>query len=350
MGVRYATREAVKAALDVRETARTDALVDDALDAATIAVDGLLRRTFRPLKATKSYDWPNNGQYARTWTLWLDAQPDWLITLASATSGGTVLNPGNLILGPTQLGPPFNNVEINLGSGSAWNSGSATWQQSIALNGTWGYQLDYASAGAAAEAIDESETGIDVTDSAAIGVGDFLLVDAEWMNVTGKQSLSTGQTISADLAASLTADAVGTNGGAFHIGELLTVDTERMLVVDILGSTLAVKRGYDGSTLATHTTGATIYAQRTLVVERGARGSEAGTHSNGATIRRHDVPAIVRSLAIAEAQNTILSRRSGYARTVGSGDAEQEASGRGLARLRTDAVNAIGRTLRKAAI
>lgn len=350
MGVRYATREAVKVSLDVNQTARTDALVDDALDAATISVDGLLRREFRPIKTTYSYDWPNNLQYARTWTLWLDGQPAQLITLASATSGGTTLNPGNLILQPTHLGPPFNSVEINLGSGSSWNSGSSTWQQSIALTGTWGYRLDYVSAGTAAAAIDESQTTISVTDSAVVGVGDFLLVDAEWLNVTDKRSLTTSQTITADLAASLTVDSVTPSGGTFHVGELLTVDTERMLIVDILGSALVVKRGYDGSTLAAHTTGATIYAQRTLVVERGSRGSEAGTHSSGATIRRHDVPALARSLAIAEAQNTILSRRSGYARTVGSGDNEQEASGRGLGQLRRDAMAALGRTLRKVAI
>lgn len=350
MGVRYATREAVKAALDAKETARTDAQIDDVLDAATDGVNGLLRRTFRPAKATKSYDWPINGQYAPTWSLWLDAQPDQLIATTSVTSGGVALSASDLILHPSELGPPFNRIDINLGTGSSWSSGVSTWQQSIVIVGTWGYQLTYAAAGTCAEAVDESETGIDVTNSAAIGVGDMIKIDAEWINVVGKQSLSSGQTTTGSLAASLAVDAVPTSGGTFYIGELLTVDTERMLVVDILGATLVVKRGYDGSTLAAHNTAATIYVQRTLTVERGVQGSESNVHSNGAVIMRHDVPAGVRSLAIAEAVNTLLSRRAGYARTVGFGDAEQEASGRSLGVLRRDAVSAFGRTLRKGAI
>lgn len=351
MGYRYATREAVKAALDVRETARADALVDDALDAAVGQVEALTRCVFRPSIATHSYDWPNSMQYARTWRLWLDTRPDQLISLSSITSGGTVIPPANVILMPSHLGPPYNCVEVSLATASAWNSGSATWQQSIVLAGTWGYQLTYAAAGSAAEAIDASETQIDVTDSASVGVGDLLKIDSEWINVVGKRSLDTGSTITGNLTATLTNDGVGVaDGTLFTIGETLTVDTERMLIVDVVGNTLVTKRGYDGSTLAAHTTGAHVYAQRTLVCERGVQGSTAATHTLAAPVLRHDVPPLIRSLSIAEALNTLLSRRSGYARTVGAGDNVQEVSGSGLRSLRKDAVSAYGRTLRKVAI
>jgi hypothetical protein len=350
--IRYTTREAVKAALDIRSTARSDGQVDDAIDAGTDAVLSLTNREFRPKTATKYYPWPDNS-YAPSWTLYLDQQPDWLIELTQLVSGGVAIGASGYFLEPQHLGPPYSRIEINLGSSSAFTTSTSTNQRSIALSGTWGFQLDYSSAGTTAEALDGTETGLDVdaAGSAAIGVGDLLLIGSEWLWVTGRSSLDTAQNTTGSLAASATADGVGVaDGTGFAVGEVLTIGTERMLVVDIIGNTLTVKRQHDGTTLQAHSTNADIFAARTLTIERAAQGSSAASHSSATAISRHRCPRLVESLALAEALDTLLQRKTGYARTVGSGDAETEASGRALTQLRKQVFGQYGRKARKDAI
>lgn len=352
MTLRLTTREAVKAALDIRSTARSDSQVDDAIDAGSDAVLTLTNRQFRPSIATKLYPWPDN-QYAPSWTLYLDQQPDWLIELTQLVSGGSPIGASGYYLEPNHLGPPYSRIEINLGSSSAFIAASSTYQRSISILGKWGFRLDYSTAGATAEALDGTETGLDVdtTASAAIGVGDLLLIGDEWLWVTGRSSLDTTVDIAGNLTAQSTNDSVPVaSGAAFTVGEVITVGTERMLIVDILGNNLAVKRGYDGSTMAAHTSGDGIFAPRTLTVERAAQGSSAASHSSATTIYRHRCPALVESLALAEALDTLLQRKTGYARTVGSGDAETEATGRGIAQLRRQVKDQYGRKARKDAI
>jgi hypothetical protein len=352
MGVRYATREQVKSALDIMTTARRDSDVDSALDAATDSVYGSTLREFRPKRASKSYDWPNQ-QRAPSWTLWLDTQPDQLISLSSITTGGVALGVGEYYLEPNELGPPYVSVNINLGGNASFVSGSTTWQRSIVMDGLWGFRADFTTAGLIAEALDASETGLDVTAaaSAAIGVGDMLRVDSEYLNVVGRQSADTGQNTTGSLAADVAGDAVGVaDGTGYAVGEVISVDTERMLVLDILGNTLAVRRAYDGTRLAAHSGSADVFAQRTLIVERGFQGTTATTHVDASTVSRHVVPGLVEAVAIGEAVNTLLQRRAGYGRVVGSGDNQYEATGRSLATLRKDLVQSLGRMSRKGAI
>jgi hypothetical protein len=107
-----------------------------------------------------------------------------------------------------------------------------------------------------------------------------------------------------------------------------------------------VKRAWDGSTIAAHTAGATIYAPRTLTVTRGALGTTAAAHATSSTAYRWDPPGPVRQLVIAEALTDLLQGRSGYARTAGSGENERETSGRGLADLRQRVYVSHGRKAR----
>lgn len=54
----YATREQVKQALDIKESARSDLQIDIAIEAASDSVDGLLHRVFYPQVMTRYFDWP----------------------------------------------------------------------------------------------------------------------------------------------------------------------------------------------------------------------------------------------------------------------------------------------------
>jgi len=322
-GVWYATREDVKASLDLKETARANAQVDRAIEAASRTIEGLCHRRFYPQTATRYFDWPD--QYARPWRLWLDDSE--LISVTAVSSGGVTIPTANVLLEPNRNGPPYNRLELDLDTNAAFG-GSSTPQRAITITGLWGYTNDESPAGTVDEAMTTSETDMDVTDSASIGVGQVLRVGSERLLVTEKRMKSVGQTLQTPLTAQANNVTVAvTSGAAFAVGETILLDGERMLIVDIASNNLTVRRGWDGSTLATHT-GSTIYAPRTLTVTRGALGTTAAAMSQGDQIYRWDVPPGVNELCTAEAVVMLLRSSSGYAgqtgvassvRTVGGG-------------------------------
>ena len=342
----YATREEIKAELDVKETARSNARIDRALADATEAVHGLCHRVFYPEQATRSFDWPNQ-QYARPWRLWLDANE--VISVTTLTSGGTTIAASDYFLEPNTYGPPYNRIEIDLDSNAAFGGGD-THQRAIVVTGLFGYRNDETTLGATGEALDDSETGVDVdaATSAAVGVGSLLRIDSERLIVTGRTQLDTGQILGgAGLTnQNSTVTVTVSSGAAFAAGETILIDSERMLVEDIAGNNLTVRRAWDGSTIAAHTAGATVYAPRTLTVTRGALGTTAATHLTAAAVFRWDAPGPVRQLCVAEALTDLLQGRSGYARTVGSGESEREAAGRGINDLRARVYTSHGRKAR----
>lgn len=337
----YATREEIKSELDVKETARSNVRVDRALADATEAVHGLTHRVFYPMQATRKFDWPPRSG-GTSWILRLNSNE--IISVTTLTSGGTAITAGDYLLRRADdlSEPPYTRVEINLGSDASFGGGD-TYQQDIVITGLFGYRNDETSTGATTEALDTSETGIDVdaATSAAVGVGSLLRIDSERVIVTGRAQLDTGQTLGVGgLTNQNSAVTVPVqSGAAFAAGESILIDSERMLVEDIAGNNLTVKRAWDGAAIAAHTAGATIYAPRTLTVTRGALGTTAATHNSAATVYRWDPPGPVRQLCVAEALTDLLQGRSGYARTAGSGDSEREASGRGLKDLRDRVYN-----------
>lgn len=350
-GAWYATREEIKAELDVKETSRSNARIDRALADATEAVEGLTHRVFYPVQDTRKMDWPPRTG-ATPWILRLDANE--LVSVTSLTSGGVPITDGDYLLrrADDKAEPPYTRIEINLG-GRATFGGGSTYQQDIVIEGLFGYRNDEAAAGAITEALDTTETGIDVDAavSATVGVGSLLRIDAERIIVTGRSMLDTGQTLGTDLTNQNNAVTVAVaSGAAFATGEIVLVDGERMLVDEIAGNTLIVRRAWDGSTIAPHTAGAKLYAPRTLTVQRGALGTTAAPHSTGAAVARCDAPGSVRQLCLAEALVDLLQGRSGYARTAGSGDNERETSGKGLADLRARVYTSHGRKARSRAV
>jgi hypothetical protein len=352
VGVWYCTREDVARALDSKLSARNTNQIDRAVEAGARAVEGLTHRRFYPWTGTRYVDWPDFS-YSRPWRLWLG--PNELISLTTLVSGGTTIAASDYFLRRSDGldEPPYTMIEIDLSSSSGFSVGT-TSQRSAVLTGVFGACNDTAPAGALAEALDDSETGVDVTDSSLIGVGSVLLVDSERMIVTGRSMVDT--TVNIDAADSLTASmadvsiTVSTTTGAPTVDEVILIDSERMLVVDVAGTVLTVRRAWDGSVLATHAANADIYAPRTLTVTRGALGTTAASHLNAAAIQVQTFPGLVRDLNIAEAMNTLIQESSAYAREIGSGENTREASGRGLKSLREDVYTSHGRKIRMAAI
>lgn len=336
----YCTREDVMSAMDSKVTARNTAQVDRIIAASSRTVEKALHRRFYPELATRTFDWPS--EYSQPWRLWLNQHE--LVSVSSLSAGGAAIAASDFFLRP-DTGPPYTHIEIDLGSTAAFAAGD-THQRAISITGVFGYSADTEPAGALAEALDASETSVDVTDSAAIGVGHVIMADSERMVVTGKRMVSTGQTIQAALTGQQNAVTVAVSDGtAFAYDEVILVDSERMLVVDIAGNNLTVKRAWDGTVLAAHT-GSTIYALRTLTVERGALGTTAATHTSGTALTRHVVPGPVRQMCIAESVNTIFQEQAGYSRQIGTGETARESFARGLKDAREQAYNTYGRKAR----
>ncbi len=342
----YANREMVKAATDVAASAYVDAQVDRAIETGSDDVDGLCHRRFWPELGTRYFDWPDWWQSGTAWRLWLDDND--LITVTSLVSGGVTIAPSDYFLRRSDAKdePPYTHIEINLATQAAFGGGT-TWQRSIAVTGLWGYSAVEQPGGALAEALDAAETGVDVTDSASVGVGDLVRADAERMLVTGKTMLTTGQSLQGSVTAAQADRALAvTSGAGYAVGETLLLDSERVLVQDIAGNTLLVRRAFDGTPLAAHT-GSTIYAPRTLTVVRGYAGTTAATHSSSAAVARHVAPAAVRDLAAGYAINQRQQEQAAYARASGEGDHRTETLGRGITKgLEADCYTRYGRKAR----
>ncbi len=349
MGVWYATREDVKSALDIMETARNDAQVDRAIEGSSRAVEGLTHRRFYPELATRYFDWPND-QYTKSWRLWLDSNE--VISGSQLVSGGTTISASDYDLRRSDdlNEPPYTYLELDLASNATFSAGP-THQRSVALTGLYGYRDDTSPAGSLAEALDASETLVDVTDGGLVGIGHLLLVESERMIVTGRELLATETVTGAGLSESNANVLVPVNDASiYHQNEIITVDAERMRIIDIAGNNLIVKRAWDGSVLAAHTAGSTIYASRRLTVQRGVLGTTAATHADTTAIVKTVYPGLVNNLCVAYSLNELLQESSGFARSIGTGDAQREFSGRGIKELEDDVKKAVGRQMRSGTV
>ncbi len=310
----YATVEQVSAALDFKASAYEATRLNRLVLSASRRIDLMLHRHFFPLTETRSYHLGGGGGF------WLEAD---LFSLTAVTADTVAITISTVTLHPAVA--PFH-----------WISQTGV---DIDVTGVWTFSQDTTPAGALAEALDNSETAVDVTDSSLVGVGDLILVDTEQMVVTAKTQLDTGVDFSSGgTTADKSDNAITLDGAGLKVGESILADSERMLIVEYNSATeiATVKRAWDGSVLATHTT-PSVFAPRTLTVERDAVGTTAATHSDTTAITRNLAPGPIVDLCIAEAISTYEQESSGYGRTVGSGDNVREARGLGLKEAREEA-------------
>jgi hypothetical protein len=301
--------------LDQGEVPKNNRNIDRCIASASRNAEALVHMVMYPRVATKYFDWPNN-QGAVAWRLWLDDQV--LVSASSVTSGGVTIASSDYNLEPNRSGPPYNRLEV-VTSSSASLGGGDTHQRDVSITGVWGIHDDHITAGVTTEALDASETGVDVSAvSAEVGVGSILKIDSERMLVTDRAQLDTGQNVGgAGLTANKNAQALTvTDGTQFSVDEVILIESERMLIEEITGNTLVVERAFEGSTMAAHAAGVDIYAPRTLTVQRGALGSTAATHNSGASVQVWQVPPVVRQYVNAEAIHQLMQEQTGWFRTM----------------------------------
>lgn len=209
----YVDLTTLKARLSVSDTT-DDAVLRGCIEAASVALDNGYNRRFQPYQATRYYTaetpllLPVNDLLSVTS----------LKTLTSNSSGSRVY--GNTWAATDYDLEPYDAPDDREPYTQIWTnpSGSYTFpsdRRGVEIIGTWGYGLDVVAASTAAEAMDATETGYDVT-----------------------------------------------SGAAFAVGQTIRADDEQMYITGIATNTLTVERGVNGTTAATHETGITLYRYR----------------------------------------------------------------------------------------
>lgn len=313
----YVTREEVKRALDVKASAYSYQQIDRKLNSASDTVDGLCQRHFYPVDATYTFDWPNY-QYAYPWVLWLDqhelaAQPT-LVESGFYLSQPVRFPAGSYICQPVNDGPPFTSIELRRDMTVSFGN-NTTPQNDIGITGSFGYWLQTIPVGTIVSAITSAQTSVQTSAGPLAGadVGDVLFVDGERMLVTDCNFVSTGITPVSGCVTEQKSDAtlVVPDGTQFSKGEILLYDSECLLVQNIIGNNILVKRAYDGTSLSTH--GSSILsANRLLTVNRGQLGTPATAHNQGAVASVNEVPGLAKEVAIATAVIGMTNEPAAY--------------------------------------
>lgn len=340
----YVTRDEVKAASDTKGTARANTKIDRVIESSSRQAEAILHRRFYPEIATRYFAWPDDRFNPDD--LWLDDSE--LISATSVTTSGGLLATSAYSLEPSGLGPPFNRVSVLRSAGSSFGGGYG--QRDIAIAGTYGYRIDETAGPAAVGTVLVTDNTITVGPGAP-STGALIRLDSERLIVLSRSSVTTGQALTAllDIKANATMASVA-DGTQFAVGEQLLIDAEYVRVVDIAGNNLIVQRAVDGSALAAHQIGAVLYAPRRLTVARSVLGTTAAGHAGGSVVQVFNFPAPLKVFVMALTLDTLEQESVTYARTTGSGNTIRDTGGRGIEVARRNAITALGRFNRTAAV
>ncbi len=343
-GIYYCTFEDVARALDLKWNSRSEKAVLRAIETGSRATEALCHRRFFPWLGQYRFDWPS-PKYRNSWTIWLDGKD--LISVSELVSGddGPIPVEG-YFLEPTNSGPPYTSVQVDLGDSYTFSSG-ATHQQAIQVTGLWGYDLNERAVTVTSEGIAADTVEMRVDSGSDLGIGDLIRVDSERMVIRGRRWATSGVNLAGPLAANMGSQTVAvTDGDAFSPGETILVGFERLYINDVVGDSINVQRCWDGTTLAAHLVGADVLVSRSMLVDRGMLGTAAASHNSTSVVYQHRFPALIRQTAIAEAINQHYQELSGYSRVSGAGDNAKEYTGRSLNDLRSRCYTAHGRMAR----
>lgn len=338
-----ASREDVALALGrgttVRDVRALDRHVASATDSITLSCG---YPEFSPRVVTRHFPWPADDTSSNWPSHRLYFGRDIFASIDTVTVGpsSTTITEGTGgwdAYPRNRVNEPIRWLELDRSGSASWSTGSTRPQDQVAVGGIGGWSDEQTLVGALSGLVNASVTVIDLDHMypiCPVGVGNQLLIDNERMIVTDREPIDTGENLATALAAYesstiLSQITVG-DGTDYAVGEVISVDAEDMLIERIRGTVLHVRRGWGGTTLDDHLTGADIYAYRRLRVERGAVGSTAASHADAATVTRWVEPPALHSLCIALAIDEAIQVGAAYGRTAGQGENEQELRGTGI--------------------
>lgn len=196
-----------------------DAVVELLLKSASRYIESATGRNFTPLVETRYYDVPSGDEIDPRM---LKVDGDLLEVITLTNGDGTVVSSTEYSLRPKNTTPHFG-IRLVDNSTYVWASdGAGDTHDVISVLGFWGYHNHYSSlawypGGTSSEAMDASETGLDVVSNANFVVGDLIKYDNE-------------------------------------LGYVSAVPT----------NSLTITRGENGSTATTHLTGISVYIWRVM--------------------------------------------------------------------------------------
>ncbi len=157
--------------------------------------------------------------------------------------------------------------------------------------------------------------------------------------------MTTGTTIN-DASVTANDNNVGitlADGTKVKAGEVLTWDSERVLVESISGNVVTVERAVDGSVLAAHANGITVYAPRTLTVTRAENGTTATVHDTATVINKYAPPGDIVKYVRASAIATQAQDNSKWTGMIGGPDGGVETKMFGLWSMKQALIEKYGR-------
>lgn len=264
-------------------TARDEARMIERIRAAS---DWLDKKAgwFIPQTAVRRFDGPGGT------VLFVDP----LLAVTTLVDDTTTLTTADYLLYPRNRhweNGPYTRIEIDPDATSltAWTHEADI----IAITGRWGKYEESVATGAMVAnttSISASETALLVNDGSKLSAGMVLLIESEQalMETTGARTAATSLLNGA--LDSTQEDVVVDNGAEFNVNEVIRVGTEDMRIEAIATHTLTVKRGWNGTTKATHLNDAAITVYRTYTIKRGVNGTTAAIHTNGKAISRYVAP------------------------------------------------------------
>lgn len=337
------SREAVKRAVKIYGSDQ-NSIVDRLIDGESRRFEAETRRYFIPRTETRLYRWPQRDMPAGM--LWLDQD---LLSVTSLKAQAQDATPTTIPAADYFLEPynvsPYNRIEIDLSSSSVFASG-ATPQRSIEVAGVWGYSQATKASGTVASGLAASAaaTSCVLSNGALIDVGDTLLCESERIFVTEKAIGAATTTTTGSLSGDKSVVTVPLTA-AVSVGEVIQIDSELMLVTSVAALNMTVIRAWDGSVLAAHNSGASVYAFRTLTITRGVNGTTAATHADTTALTKYTPEADVVEAVIASTIAAYMQEQSGWGRVVGGGEGQIEFSGSSLREIRKRVVQTYKRRL-----
>jgi hypothetical protein len=321
--VAYCTREKVQKALDQADAPRLNSVIDDACRSAARDIEGTCHRRFYPITGVR-YPEP---YHVSGEVLWLNTRDLEVVSLTSVVADGDTLTAGaDYYLDGDHA--PYTALRLYSGAARTWSA----LPRGNVLTGDFGGSGATTDAGALAAAIATAgAVQMTVTNSAAVGVGDLVTVDSERVIVLDKSLVTTTATVTGTVAAESSATTIPVSSGALvNAGEMILVGAERMYVEDVAGNNLIVKRAQNASVLAAHAAADVVYAPRLCQIRRGAAGTTAAQHLIAAALARNLPPSSVSDTALALAENYAEQAKSAYGRLSGAGDNRRASGGTGV--------------------
>lgn len=285
------------------------------LDKIKAASDVIKRLGGRFLPSTEQKKFDGNGDRHQ----WIDELL--AITAFTMLDGNTTytLTSADYLLHPANrwwANGPYTRLEVDLDSTQIgqWAKG----QQNLQITGRWGLYEETAATGATASQTDSATTLV-VDNAGKLSIGAVVKIgdEQELLESFGAVSDSTADT---SAAMDVSQDTIAiTNGSLLSRGEVAVIDTEKMLVLEVISNTLVVARGYGGSKIATHLINSNVYVYRTFNVTRAVNGTTAAQHTT-ASVSKCVAPQSINYLCRQIAGLMHKKAQSGWSSKVGNAE------------------------------